>query len=460
MQVKNQKGFKNKETRLPAIIDFKIALIISSLVSLPIFYKITRDPILYPFVDDWVLAPWLLGNEEVSLNALIQLVNGHQHSLIKFLLFIHGYLFGSSLQVIAILVTLLATVTFAQLAFLTLGGIPFKNWLYLIVSTFSVTSILFTPRQFQNFFLIICAPWIMSLFFITTYFVCAGVANNKLCKSISIACLALAPFSNGLGLALPIFVLLKSFLSFVYRDRVNLQLSKITVCLVTISISQILPRLESLFPTQGSEVPGVIEESQYVFGNSIEAAKFVFVSFSNPLVPWSPMFLNFAIGIGLGIAIFIMVFYKASRESAIKWFFEDNQILTLGILFSLSLLISRFSALNVIGAIEPRYTTGSILIIAGTLRLFLKSKLMHETLIFLILIGSLVVYLVGLKTGFGYYTYRHQQSVQIQNCFLEQPRVEPSAADDCIDLIFENSLGISREDLEVNLDSLSISRHF
>ena len=441
-------------------IDLKLALVVSSLASLPLLYQITRNPILYPFVDDWVLAPWLLGNVDLTANSLLQMVNGHQHFLIKLMLYFHGAVFGTSLEVISILVVFLSILTFAQLTFLTLNRILFKREVALIVASLGVTLILFTPRQFQNFFLIICAPWIISLFLISTFLYANSKEDMKFRKPIMLTCLVLAPFSNGLGLALSMYVIAKSTSFLLQKRSSQFEIVLMIFSSASIFLSQIVPRIALLFPSSVSDSPDLESEIKFVLENTIQAFKFIFVSFSNPVVPWSTNYLNVSIGLGFFIGVSILVIYMKSNASLANWLFEENQMLTIGVLFSLSLLVSRFSALGVIGAIEPRYTTGSILVIAGTIRLLLQFKVSQQYLVSLLLIGSILVYGIGFRTGFNYYNYRHQQSVQIQNCFIEYPRMKAGDAEKCVDLILENSLGISKEDLIKNLNSLSTSKHF
>jgi hypothetical protein len=228
----------------------------------------------------------------------------------------------------------------------------------------------------------------------------------------------------------------------------------------SIFLSQIVPRIALLFPSPTSDSPDLESEIKFVLENPIQALKFIFVSFSNPVVPWSTDFLNLSIGVGFFIGVLILVIFMMSNTSLANWLFEENQMLTIGVLFSLSLLLSRFSALGVIGAIEPRYTTGSILVIAGAIRLMLQFKISQRFLVSLLLIGSILVYEIGFRTGFNYYNYRHQQSVQIQNCFIEYPRMKAGDAERCLDLILQSSLGISKENLIKNLNSLSTSKHF
>ncbi len=441
-------------------IDLKLALVVSSLSSLPLLYQITRNPILYPFVDDWVLAPWLLGNVDMTANSLLQMVNGHQHFLIKLMLYFHGAIFGTSLEVISILVVLLSILTFAQLTFLTLNRILFEGKVTLMAASLGVTLILFTPRQFQNFFLIICAPWIISLFLISTFLYANSQRDMKYRKPIMLICLGLAPFSNGLGLALSMYVIAKST-SFLFQKRSSrFEIVLMIFSSASIFLSQIVPRIALLFPSPTSDSPDLESEIKFVLENPIQALKFIFVSFSNPVVPWSTDFLNLSIGVGFFIGVLILVIFMMSNTSLANWLFEENQMLTIGVLFSLSLLLSRFSALGVIGAIEPRYTTGSILVIAGAIRLMLQFKISQRFLVSLLLIGSILVYEIGFRTGFNYYNYRHQQSVQIQNCFIEYPRMKAGDAERCLDLILQSSLGISKENLIKNLNSLSTSKHF
>ena len=49
---------------------------------------LSEKKVVWPFVDDWVLLEWLLGTEELSLRSLFSQINGHQHVVIKLMLFL------------------------------------------------------------------------------------------------------------------------------------------------------------------------------------------------------------------------------------------------------------------------------------------------------------------------------------------------------------------------------------
>jgi len=431
------------------------------LISLPYFVKVLHNPILYPFVDDWVLAPWLLGSEELHFGNLFQLVNGHQHSLIKLLLVIQGKLFGTSLEVITLMAILLAVITFSQLTFLVLAEVKFRHLSYKFAAALAITAILFTPRQFQNIFLIICIPWILSLFLITTYLYFKRLPQTRVNQAVWLICLGLAPFSNGLGLTLPLLVTLQTIYKILSKE-INLKDFMVTFyCLGLIFFSFIFPT-SSFFMSKGiSSDQNTFSNFIFILHHPIDTFKFLMISIANPFVPWSSQYLQQSIMIGVFIsALTLYLILTQKPKKKIKSIFFDNELLLLGVIFIFTLAISRMQALGVIGAVEPRYTTGALLVAAGSLKLIVQKTKIESLAVVTLTILAIFTFAVGIRTGFDYYEYRQVQSIEIQKCYDNFPRISAGKIDVCVDLVFKNALGISRDKLVVNLNRLGSTAHF
>jgi hypothetical protein len=421
---------------------FQIVLRIFSIVPLIFLLSLVfAKPVTSPFVDDWTLIPWLLNEKKLDFDSIFSLINGHQYAVMKLFLWGYGNIIGVHLFPI-LLLGIVAT-------FLSMIGalnlLPYSmkmNFSSLVIGSYFVLT-LFSFRQMQNIFMIICIPWVLSLLMIVRFanLMRQTISNLSLNKMIAYA--VVASFTSGLGLILCIYsILLFAILPMSLKSR----LIRLTILAFSIFFSFILPQLDWVIKTPSQPTSSPIEVLKIFLGAPIESGKFIAVLIAQPQIPWNLSYMNFGVVLGSGILVVAIIFsIKQITGSGFRQFIQSNPLLLIGFMYVAILYSSRFRALGAIGALEPRYTTGSIILLIGTLLLIVnqidyKSKLLTVCLLF-----SLFGVINSGSSGLNYYLDRFHQQESIKTCLGDSSNLQEE--EECFRSIFSLSLGVDEESL-------------
>jgi hypothetical protein len=402
--------------------------------------------VVWPFVDDWVLLEWLLGTEELSIRSLFSQINGHQHVIIKIMLFSYGRIFGESLFGFSLISLALGILGFGLILYTKLAG-KFSNIFTFALFYCSAFAILATPRQLQNYFLPICAPWMLSIFFIGLYIYSGDRQSKKFWKRIKMVCLFLAPFSNGLGLVVPIYELISRTFRYLSNGKKGIDVSS-TVAITAILISNVLPRISIWFDSPGSA--GSFSASfTAIYTDPIDAFKFLLLALAQPFLSWHGPNIELGLALG-GLELLAIVFLLRPKKGVkIRDHLDGvlkNECLMIGIIFVVIFLISRFGELGVLGSVEPRYTTGIVILIIGIVLEYLKSYRAKNAVGIIFALCAIYTWNLGFFVGNDYHEIRYQQSIQIEKCFyLGESWTEVSP--ECKELVTENIIGLPESEV-------------
>lgn len=415
----------------------KCVFLLISLIPLTfILFNVSNKPVVLPFVDDWILVPWLLNDIEVSYENTFSLINGHQYALMKMLLLTYGNLFGVNLFPILLFGIFIAYL--AMLGTLTLMPRDIKLDVYsLILGTYIILCV-FSFRQFQNIFMIICIPWIISLFFIVRFANNMRTLNSNSSLNRMLAYAVIACFTSGLGMILGLYALL---VFAILPTHFWSKLTRVSVMLITIFVTFVLPQLDWLMKTPSPQSNSPVEMILSVFELPLESFRFVTTLIAQPQIPWRYSYLDFSVF--AGAAIFLVAVISSAiqihNEGARK-FILSNPFLLIGSLFIAILFVTRFRALGALGALEPRYTTGSIVLLIGVLFQILSTVEYKNKILAICLCISLFGILLSNSSGLNYYFDRYAQQNDIIQCF-EEDKWKISSGD-CYDKIASLSLGV------------------
>jgi hypothetical protein len=267
------------------------------------------------------------------------------------------------------------------------------------------------------------------------------ISNLSLNKMIAYA--VVASFTSGLGLILCIYsILLFAILPMSLKSR----LIRLMILAFSIFFSFILPQLDWVIKTPSQPTSSPIEVLKIFLGAPIESGKFIAVLIAQPQIPWNLSYMNFGVVLGSGILVVAIIFsIKQITGSGFRQFIQSNPLLLIGFMYVAILYSSRFRALGAIGALEPRYTTGSIILLIGTLLLIVnqidyKSKLLTVCLLF-----SLFGVINSGSSGLNYYLDRFHQQESIKTCLGDSSNLQEE--EECFRSIFSLSLGVDEESL-------------
>lgn len=429
-------------------------------LTLQIIFFILNFSINVPLVDDWLLVKNIYDFNFFNFNENLTLINGHQHLLIRIYLFLFDTFFGFSFSKSAIIAVILFSLGCFLLILSSLHNLNLSNLNYILV--FSGLSLLgLTFRQGQNFFLLICFPWCLSFFLIGLYCYMSS-RNIKINVIVRSLIIFIAPMSNGLGLVVPVAIIIKMFYCILLKLKISVRLTVSTLLsLISIFISYIYPSIFLGDNNQNSSL-NLFSFIGQLFVSPISFLKFAFVSVSQPYLTWNPD----QIDKGIFITIFLLLLFSwtlRDKKSFYMNFFNGNNYLIYGFIYFIILLVMRSQPLGVSGSLEPRYTTSALLFLIPFLVLILSNierRWITLSAIFIFL-SSLYAFNIGSKVGKDYYFFRYNQYVEMKTCFVNEsnPSSNLNLSPECIALFIKQSEGVNEYELKIYLQGLYINQN-
>ena len=389
-----------------------------------------ENPIRTPVTDDWLYLP--IGTHETSLLRIdsFELINGHQQFLVKFIVWLVGFLPGVYYSYIWFVN--------ATLAFLGIYLI-ISSQIYLLEKRNSLGQILIFVLILCNFkplylYMSITGTGLcLTMLFFGIYYYAANKMSDRGASFIKMVCVFLAPFATGFGISLAIAYLIETI--FYRRVKPTLRVHQIiSMSMVPISglaISYLLPTFFNILNPRSSE------DGASKFNNIFELIRhplrvlfFVFGLLGSTLTPSSQF--DPLLPVFIGSIIFLLVSWNLLISYTFKIFMQDvlsNKTPLLGAwIFVLMLVV--FRGLGEQGtlseSVAPRYVMGTSLLVLGLVIFILKRQ--NESLKPRLQLQALLIVLLcsvsGLKTGLEWLSVRSQQTTTLRSC-LEIEIVNP-----------------------------------
>jgi hypothetical protein len=404
---------------------FNFAWRFQILITLAVIIHMISSPVKVPFVDDWLLIPWGTGQAPKDWAHFWQMVNGHQHNLIKIYVIFLGKFLALNLVTSAVLGTCLGSfgyflMLWSQVKNLTLS----RRQFYLSFAGLSL--VLMTWRQMQNFFMIICLPWMMAVFVIGVWlwFKNSKYAGLEKWRWLSIFWILISPMTNALGLVVPLSECVEVTIRLWTDRKLGLRPLVLNVSLGLISLYSVY--LSFLYPVWSPSVakPLAFTTGQglmpFLLENVWDSLCFVLLAAGQPFVFRSPRSMVSGEVIGALLIILALAALSLRRNRGlIKETLMNKSTLIAGFIFLGIFLAARIRELGVLGAIEPRYTSASVVFSVGVFVLLLKAFPNWKWLPAALLGIGIWCNLEGYKVGNEIYRARSAQARDIVNCFKD-----------------------------------------
>lgn len=380
-------------------IQNKILILLSFLTTLFYFIIIVFSS-NFLWVDDWSLLDSLFLKDVTFSNWLFRFENIHNHSIIKFLVYLNNVILNLDFQLF----------NYLSVFFIYLSSIIFiKTFIKLNLSLPLVAIailFMFSGKLFPSITQLINISWTLNFLLISLF--SYNLLNNKTFSHYyNFLIIILAPNIFGSGFAILGF----SIIFGLYNLREKIGLNYIIFSILSFIFAYILPKF--FIP-----VNNLAEGEAIDYINIIKI--FYFPGFfGNVFFPWSTIFSLPSLFIGY-FQLLILIYFAIIKKIKIRYFISNNPILIISIFTALLVAISRP---EISRFIQPRYVTISILFQIGFL-LFLRDDLKRYlnkryknlfltcALIYIFSIGTLTPYL-----GVHWQAKRSLVNYQLENCF-------------------------------------------
>jgi hypothetical protein len=407
-------------------------------------------PARFLFADDWVVLKFFEGKQ--SVNKYFELYNGHQMALTKFIWWIYGFFWNGNPTGIAILNCLclllgLYLITNAQFGKLTFINSPLALILALIIVN---------NKQIINVTTIITTSWCLGTLFLGIYF---HLKNRKERSRFFQVIVWLSPFTNGIGLLVPIVELATGGSRWLVYSIRKVKFDKIKKFDIFTAGSALL--FSYIFPLtlilpQNSTLEEIGDSTQNgqslgLFGLIIHYARWALVLLGSVFAPSTRFNPLLAEIMGLSFAIFFIsvLFYFGSIRTFIREISSPGNSTFAGSVYMCGIMVSRGDpTYPLLWATSPRYMTGTIVFVIGACAALIKSfvktsanssrlrKFLRTALIPIML----VTIIMGMREGYLYQKLRHDQAKIISICVQDAIQSGSQIEDlKCYDSIFKIS---------------------
>jgi len=417
-------------------------------------------PIIFPFVDDWLVIQWNSGNETLFDIHSIQLVNGHQIFLSKTLFILLSFISPYNIQLISFSSIVLGYTGIVLLIKSQIKYVGDSANRYFIISTIVIS---LTYKQMQNFFMPICNQWMVAIFFIGMYY-WLKQQNNSIGKILALCFIILAaPISTGLGLIIPTVEIIENVYRFIVK-RKNYVIENIYILCTASSFISIVFFILVPYLTM-NDASGLNYDKNYLtsvinlFYFPFDSILFTLTLIGNIFVPASRFEPALPIIFGaLFIIITFRLLWQGRKKIRIDDIFLNKSCALGGIIFLGIVYLSRFSGNDhsISSVAAPRYVTGSMIFVIGLLGIIQKinSKNLFKIIL---LISCLLVFFSGLKTGLEWHSSRYSQSSYFVECMNEKQSDMFLPGGKCYKLLLQESYTFNISEYNKILESFLIS---
>jgi hypothetical protein len=401
---------------------FKTCFIVFAVL---LIYLSRKFPIKIPITDDWLYLE--LGSHQSSIfsKSLFELVGGHQQVLTKIIVWLSGFMPGNYIQNLVIF-----NIIFALYGFYLVLVSQYAHTSKSIVPFFATSGIL-VVLNLKPIYLYMSATGLglcQSVLLFGIYYYARNLQRSRKSHILIALSLFLAPFTTGMGLALPIAHALHLIYKF-FWSRKNCNRNDIWI-VVIIGISLILSygipfyeeNLNTRTPSNGTNS---FSNLLMIFENPLNFFTFSIALVGNPLVPSSRFdpLLPFVLGIVV-LALFLILIYRSIGFSKLlkTIMINKNPFLT-GFVFLF--IVTSFRSSNEpfsLDSAAPRYIFGTMFLLLGMITLvaenysFVQKRVDKYLLVVFLIIMSFSF--VGIKTGSEWLITRSLQAESVHECLL------------------------------------------
>lgn len=390
-----------------------------------LIYLSRRFPIQIPITDDWLYLE--LGSHQSSIfnNSLFELVGGHQQVLTKITVWLVGFMPGNYIQNLVIF-----NVFFALSGFYFLLVSQLKARANSSTSLLAIIAVImvFNLKPLYLYFTATGLGLCQCVFLFGIYFHARSIEESQKSNWLIMLALFLAPFSTGMGLALPIahslhiiYKLLRNTNNFGRQDvRIT-----IIIC-ISIFISYVIPTyLGNINVRTPLSNVNSFSNLLVIFENPLNFFAFLITLVGNPLVPSSRFdpLLPFALGV---IVLMIFTFLVIQGIGFSKLFHtimsNKNPFLTGFVFISMITTFRGSNQFMSVNSAAPRFVFGSIFLLLGMFVMVAESYSFalkrQDKVLPLLFIVIMSFSLTGIKTGAEWLGVRSSQSKEIYACIL------------------------------------------
>lgn len=415
-----------------------ISIFFHCIITVTLLQFMAANPIHAPFVDDWFLIPW--GSKEAVYDwaHFWQLLNGHQHNLMKAYTYFLGTYLDLNLFNSAVIGTIIGSLGYFLLSYSQIRKLKLTP-LQFIMTMLGLSLASLTNRQLQNYFMLICFPWMMAILFIGLYFFLKSKPETTREKKILLyPLLLLSPMTNALGLIVPLSQIIESGFKIISQKKESIKsyITHIGVSFFSIFLSFIYPVISSTVEKPHNYTSGT-DSLKSFFEQPFESLQFLLVAIGQPFVLWLSTAVPEGTIVGIVILLVLIVaFFTRDKNNIFKSIMNNEYSIIAGAIFLGIFFLARFKGLGPAGATEPRYTTASLVFLIGVFALFIR-YFPYKTLAALIVFScGLFIYTKGDPIGKGYYNTRLQQSKEILDCFSKEPNSPIEMSNPCVKLAY------------------------
>jgi hypothetical protein len=434
---------------------FKICFIVFAVL---LIYLSRKFPIKIPITDDWLYLK--LGSHQSSIfsKSLFELVGGHQQVLTKIIVWLSGFMPGNYIQNLLIFNIFFALYGF-YLVLISQYAHRSKS-----IAPFFATSAILVVFNLKPIYLYMSATGLglcQSVLLFGIYYYARSLQRSRKSHILIALSLFLAPFTTGMGLALPIAHALHLIYKF-FWSRKNCNWNDIWI-VVIIGISLVLSyaipiyegNLNTRTPSNGTNS---FSNLLMIFENPLNFFTFSIALVGNPLVPSSRLdpLLPFVLGIVV-LALFLVLIYRSIGLSKLlkTIMINKNPFLT-GFVFLF--IVTSFRSSNEpfsLDSAAPRYIFGTMFLLLGMITLvaenyfFVKKRFdKYLSIVFLMIMSFSFT---GVKTGSEWLITRSLQAASVDKCLLKtQEKTEQCIA---VSSVIREA-DSSNEELEEDLNQL------
>ena len=408
--------------------NFKIYIISFAVL---LIYLSRKFPIQIPITDDWLYLE--LGSHQSSIlsNSLFELVGGHQQVLTKITVWLVGFMPGNYIQNLIIF-----NIFFALYGFYLLLVSQYAHKSKKLDPIFTLLAML-VVFNLKPIYLYMSATGLglcQSVFLFGIYYYARNLQRSRKSQILIALSLFLAPFTTGMGLALPIAHSLHLIYEFISK-RKNFNWNDIWIVLV-INLSLVLSYAIPIYQGNLNKRTPPSDTNSFmnvlmIFEDPLNFCTFFITLVGNPLVPSSrfdPLF-PFALGL-IVLALFIILVYRSIGLSKLLQtiMMNKNPFLT-GFVFLF--IVTSFRSSNEAFSPDtaaPRFVFGAMFLLLGMITILvgnyssIQERIDKYLLVFFLIIMSFSI--AGIKTGSEWLITRSLQSESVHEC-ISRGQMQP-----------------------------------
>jgi hypothetical protein len=424
-------------TKEPKFRHPKLTEIILSFYSLIVLANLARllfsRKIQHLFVDDWsIFNDFSMENQGInSTNSAPY--NGHSLIVTRILFIFITKTIGIDISTFSIFLTMSLVLTVLLLAqrIATTATPGLKK-----VTALSIVIVCLNLNQYQNLTMPICWSWVICLIALIWTYLLANQSLNVYRGTLFLALAIIGPLTLSFGFIIPGFIVLKIIYE-IYLGKRNLGRVALLVCVTLCTLTSY-----KIAILNSQREYGGFANPIKIITQPINSIIFLLTSIGSPLTPASRFAVLISSVFGLVIVVLLIRILRSTKSTSA--FFLDDAFITLGIIFHMIHLLGRYdgSWSSILIAVQPRYSTGALLLVLGVLLKLIKLRTKHVNLLLIVLLGAMT--LSGMKTSEDFSSVRHGESVRIANCISSYSITAPQ----CEGLLYPGESVLSQEEFK------------